>query len=65
MKSPHIGDKQCSAEGCEESYRDHGWRATKAHKDGWFLAKDGSSFCPAHVPEWVAAWRRRKKLTGK
>lgn len=64
--NPHIMDKECAHPGCPAAFRDHAWGATKAHKDGWFHGKDGNSFCPEHVPEWVEAWRaRRKKLTSE
>lgn len=31
-------------------------RATTA---GWHHAKDGTAYCPNHVPKWVRTWRAR------
>lgn len=28
--------------------------------DGWFHKKDGDSWCPEHIPAWVAAWRAKR-----
>ena len=44
---------------CEASIPDHAWGRIKA--SDWFFSKDGKSYCPAHVPEWVEAWRERKR----
>lgn len=53
-------DKQCAAEGCDRTFRDHQWGQTKAHNEGWFHQRDGRSWCPEHTPEWVAEWRARR-----
>jgi len=52
--------KSCAVEDCEETYRPHMWGSIKAHDRGWFLQKDGTAWCPQHVPEWVAEWRERE-----
>lgn len=45
----------CSEEGCEEKTRSHS-------KPGWFYSRYGSeAYCPEHVPDWVEAWRKRKR----
>lgn len=51
----------CQKRGCEASFKDHRWGASKAHDDGWFLQTNGTAYCPEHIPPWVAAWRKHKK----
>lgn len=53
--------KECAEPGCTAWFTDHRWGATKAHKDGWFHQKDGNSWCPEHVPDWVERWRRTRE----
>jgi len=48
----------CSGEGCAERLADHAWGRIKA--DGWFQQKDGTIWCPEHIPDWVAEWRARR-----
>lgn len=54
---------KCSEEGCDKTIKNHLWGHIKA--DGWFFSKDGSLFCPDHVPAWVADWRKRKRNNDK
>lgn len=49
----------CAAEGCTNKYANHRWGKTKA--DDWFHQKDGTSWCPNHIPDWVAGWRASKR----
>lgn len=58
----HEGDKQCAA-GCGRSFKRHRWGNIQAHNEGWFEQKDGTAYCPDHVPDWVAGWRRRPLST--
>lgn len=44
---------------CGARIRNHYWAKVKA--EGWFFTKDGRAFCPDHIPEWVAAWRKKKQ----
>lgn len=30
---------------------------SQAGQLGWFFQKNGTSYCPEHVPDWVPAWR--------
>lgn len=53
-------DGYCHAEGCEANYRAHQWGTTKAAAEGWFFQKDGTAWCPEHVPAWVEQWRAEK-----
>lgn len=53
--------KQCAQPGCTASFRDHRWGATKAHDEGWFLQQNGDAWCPEHVPDWVAQWRKKQQ----
>src|SRR5215211_5237697 len=57
---PHH-DAHCSSEGCENKFRDSGrWSHIKAVDAGWFIQKDGTKWCPDHIPEWVEEWRKKK-----
>jgi len=53
--------KACVAEGCEESFVPHRWAPESQSGSGWFHQRNGTSWCPAHVPEWVAGWREKQK----
>ena len=48
----------CLADGCPNTIKNHAWGKIKA--EGWFFSRDGSAYCPEHVPEWVDAWRASK-----
>jgi hypothetical protein len=52
----------CAHEGCEAKCDNHYWGKVKAGDEGWFFQKDGTSWCPQHVPNWVETWRRNKEL---
>lgn len=58
-----AGDRYlvCADPSCVEMIPDHLWGRTKAYSEGWFEQKDGTIWCPAHVPDWVDAWRARQK----
>jgi hypothetical protein len=49
--------KKCAAPKCAATYIPHNWGTRKAQREGWFMQKNGDSWCPKHVPEWVEAWR--------
>lgn len=34
-------------------------------KHAWFFMKDGTAFCPDHIPEWVEEWRNRRLSDNK
>jgi len=46
---------------CTASIELHYWAKVRASDKGWFFQKDGTIWCPEHVPEWVPAWRAEKK----
>lgn len=48
----------CNQTDCEASHPDHHWGHVKA--EGWFHSRDGSAWCPEHVPDWVGPWRAAK-----
>lgn len=48
----------CEEPGCVNWIPDDQWRKIKA--EGWFQMKDGTIFCPEHIPEWVAEWRKKR-----
>lgn len=41
------------------------WDVIKAGEAGWFFQRDGTAWCPNHVPEWVESWRERQKEAEK
>jgi hypothetical protein len=43
---------------CDRTVANHRWGKIKA--TGWFFAKDGTAYCPEHVPEWVQKWRETR-----
>jgi hypothetical protein len=51
---------KCSHENCKATVSGNKWSAIRAHDIGWFFAKNGNAFCPAHNPPWVAKWRARR-----
>ena len=55
-----VPPKVCATECCERSFRPHYWGSVNASRDGWFVKKDGTAWCPDHVPAWVEAWRNRE-----
>lgn len=56
----HVsGELRCSHPDCPRSVKNHRWGITKA--SDWFFGKDGKQYCPDHIPDWVEAWRKRKK----
>lgn len=54
-----VRDVPCAWPECPATYKQHRWGMTKAHGAGWMIQKDGTSWCPEHLPEWVEAWRAR------
>jgi hypothetical protein len=56
-----TGREECAEEGCSEFFASHRWGATLAHGDGWLIQKNGDSWCPDHLPAWVAKWRAKNK----
>lgn len=56
-----VAKAHCSERECDATHEDHRWGRTKAHSEGWFYQKDGTIWCPTHVPDWVNAWRARQK----
>lgn len=44
---------------CDVTTQDNRWAKIRAHSKGWFEQKDGTAYCPAHVPAWVQEWRAR------
>lgn len=57
----HQTEEKCAEPGCERTYKSHRWGSIKTQGAGWFLQQDGTSWCPAHVPDWVEEWRARKR----
>ena len=40
------------------------WLVMKAGREGWFFQRDGTAYCPEHVPDWVEGWRVRQSHGG-
>lgn len=45
---------------CGRTHKNDRWNRIRAHDLGWFEQKNGTVYCPAHVPAWVADWRARR-----
>ena len=48
----------CTEESCAHSVKNHAWGQIKA--SDWFFQRDGTAYCPDHIPSWVAEWKARK-----
>jgi hypothetical protein len=57
----HASDNpvRCADTSCAAQHPSGKWGNIKAAADGWFHAKDGTAYCPSHVPKWVRTWRAR------
>lgn len=53
-----VRTKKC--EDCDRTRPSHRWASVRAQDAGWFTMRDGRTFCPEHVPEWVEQWRRTR-----
>jgi hypothetical protein len=51
----------CARKNCTESVPGSRWHMIHAQGAGWFFQKDGTSWCPRHVPRWVRGWRARRE----
>lgn len=58
MSRPVIYPAHCAHPGCLNTHPSGKWGNIRAHADGWFASKDGTEYCPDHVPEWVKKWRK-------
>lgn len=45
---------------CGKTHKKDRWNNSKAQGLGWFMQKDGTAWCPDHIPEWVAEWRANR-----
>lgn len=55
----HVSEeKECSHPECSKTVKAHYWGQVKSN---WFFGKDDKQYCPDHIPDWVEAWRKRKK----
>jgi len=50
---------KCCVPGCTNETVANKWADIQS---AWFFMKDGSAYCPEHIPDWVADWRRNKEL---
>jgi hypothetical protein len=53
--------KRCARSGCENTFVAHRWADENTKGPKWFHQKNGYSWCPLHIPNWVSAWRDKKK----
>jgi hypothetical protein len=52
--------KYCCIGDCDASVKAHYWGMVKA--EGWYFNRQsGLAYCPKHAPDWVEAWRAKKK----
>lgn len=55
-------NKNCAEKECTSSFPAHKRGTMEAGRLGWFHQRNGDSWCPTHIPEWVVAeWRAKKK----
>jgi hypothetical protein len=60
QSGPHMAHCEL-APMCQAEFRRAGKGSVfAARKTGWFIMKDGTAYCPAHIPLWVEGWRKRK-----
>jgi hypothetical protein len=57
----NVQPHKCAKEECTKTYMDHHWGTKEAQREGWFMQRNGDSWCPDHVPDWVEAWREKKR----
>lgn len=50
----------CAHPGCETNHPSSRFDDSKAVSEGWFHQRDGTAWCPEHLPEWVAEWRAKQ-----
>ncbi len=53
----------CAEENCEKTVKQSYWNNIDSQNKGWFFQKNGLAWCPDHTPEWVEAWRKKRKGT--
>lgn len=46
---------------CDRTVKDHYWGRVKAHDTGWLIQKNGTAYCPDHLPDWVEGWRKDRE----
>lgn len=57
-----ISNKEvCRKSGCRNDYFSDKWGKMEAVRKGWYIGRNGVSWCGEHIPGWVAEWRERKK----
>lgn len=48
--------------GCEASIPGSRHDQIRAQEAGWFFSRqESAAYCPDHVPDWVAGWRKRQQ----
>ena len=50
---------KCADPSCSAWHPSGKWGNIRAADAGWFHAKDGTAYCPKHIPKWVRKWRAR------
>lgn len=53
----------CLQDGCPDSFPGSKFDTMRASREGWFFPRDrddGRGWCPAHLPDWVPAWRAKQ-----
>lgn len=53
-----MDEIKCASKDCQATIKNNKWDRIRGGVTGWFFSKDkDESFCPVHVPQWVADWR--------
>jgi hypothetical protein len=51
----------CKDEICSNFYANNREGRTWAYDEGWHIGRNGDSYCPHHIPDWVVRYRKRIK----
>ena len=49
----------CADTNCAAKHPGGKWGNIRAARGGWFECRDGTSYCPKHVPKWVRKLREK------
>ena len=59
MSYAQANPVRCAVSSCPATHPGGKWGNIRAATAGWFESRDGQSYCPKHVPEWVKTWREK------
>lgn len=56
----YVYKAACRKTNCQNDYFPDKWGKMEATRKGWFIHRNGSAWCPDHIPDWVVEWREKK-----